>query len=453
VKNDLKRLKSRTSKQNSGWQPGGLHPSDPDTYAEYNAAYYAYGYATLPPMMHLRSGESIRRFIAPGLEDGKTFVFWGINYRIAGIPGPHRDRTWVNQPEKMYGATRDCGSRLGQWYGNAVYTYRPDFAGGKYKEGVVDEGPDRVTFEFNTPYVIGCTPPNLAAEKELKAVYQPGGTNGLVIRGKMTCPVSVSTDGGLKWTRTETASDGMDLTDAVKGRQQYWLRFHAPAKNLADKQIVIRTVCQSSISVVPRVHEGTNRVTYCPGGLAAVSAGPDMAQVLARTVEGQPGNNKPVALGLRAPRGEKAVHLYAAQRQMSGSPPQDAKYNIDCSVDGGKSWLPVVKDRPVIRHEPEPDDFWSQSHVWGDAPLPAVAGTVHVRFNAGGRTLQRCEAHLVYEVENTSPVKATFAWKESGKVKTATHTYPAGRPGVEDNTFTFEAGPAPITLWVEYAAE
>lgn len=117
------------------------------------------------------------------------------------------------------------------------------------------------------------------------------------------------------------------------------------------------------------------------------------------------------------------------------------------------SWLPVVKDRPVIRHEPEPDDFWSQSHVWGDAPLPAVAGTVHVRFDAGGRTLQRCEAHLVYEVENTSPVKATFTWKESGKVKTATHTYPAGRPGVQVHTFTFEAGLAPTTLWVEYAAE
>ena len=53
-------------------------------------------------MVHLRSGETLRRYLRPGLEDGKTFVFWGRNYDANAIPGPTRDRTWVNQPDKMY---------------------------------------------------------------------------------------------------------------------------------------------------------------------------------------------------------------------------------------------------------------------------------------------------------------------------------------------------------------
>ena len=41
-------------------------------------------------MVHLRRGETLRRYLQPGLEDGKTFVFWGRNYNTGGIPGPER---------------------------------------------------------------------------------------------------------------------------------------------------------------------------------------------------------------------------------------------------------------------------------------------------------------------------------------------------------------------------
>jgi hypothetical protein len=60
---------------------------------------------------------------------------------------------------------------------------------------------------------------------------------------------------------------------------------------------------------------------------------------------------------------------------------------------------------------------------------------------------------LVYEVQNTSPVKVTFAWKEGAEVKQAMHTYPAAPPDAEDATWTFTAGPSAQTFWVEYAAE
>lgn len=73
-------------------------------------------------MVHLRRGETLRRYLKPGLEDGKTYVFWRRNYQTDGIPGPERARTWVNQPEKLYGSTSGPGYRPGQArFANAVY--------------------------------------------------------------------------------------------------------------------------------------------------------------------------------------------------------------------------------------------------------------------------------------------------------------------------------------------
>src|SRR4051812_708125 len=70
-----------------GWLVCGLHPGDGAVYTQYATAEYLAGYAAVPPMVHLRRGETFRRYLNPGLEDGKTFVFWGRNYNTAGIPG------------------------------------------------------------------------------------------------------------------------------------------------------------------------------------------------------------------------------------------------------------------------------------------------------------------------------------------------------------------------------
>ncbi len=61
-----------------GWLVSGLHPDDaPGVYTRYDSAAYLSGYAGPPPAVHLRRGETLRRYLAPGLDDGKTFVFWG----------------------------------------------------------------------------------------------------------------------------------------------------------------------------------------------------------------------------------------------------------------------------------------------------------------------------------------------------------------------------------------
>jgi hypothetical protein len=403
-------------------------------------------------MVHLRRGETLRRYLKPGLEDGKTFVFWGRNYNTAGIPGPERSRSWVNQPEKMYGSTRGTGHVDGQVrYANAVYTYAPDFAGGSYKEAVADEAAEHVTFEFRTPYVIGATPPN----DKPWGVYDAGGRNGLVINGTAKVPVQVSVDGGTTWQDCGVLHGAMDLTDHVKGFNQYLLRFGAGADALSTAGLWWRTVCQVNVATIPRLADGENTITFLASGRGLVSAGPTKAQAEARVVDGKVGGNT-VTLELKSPRGERAVHVYAAGWVASGSPPSPkVVYHIDYSTDGGKTWLPVVKDWKVTRREPEPSDFWSQSFCWGGAALPAATGgPVRIRFrNDGGKSYRKVEAHLAYEVAGASPTRVTFAWSEAGGAeKTATRTYPA-RNAAADASWKVQAGRDVNTKWVEFAPQ
>lgn len=438
-----------------GWRVGGLYDGDPKAYATVRSAEYLAGYADPPPMLHLRAGESVRRYLKPGLDDGKTFVFWGRNYKVNGIGGLSRHRTWVNQPEKMYGAKKNAGYKPGRArHGNAVFKYEPDFAGGSYKEGVADEGDGHVTFEFSSPYVIACTPPN----DKPWGVYEAGAKNGLVLTGKMKCGVKVSTDCGKTWVDAGTASDGMDLTDHVKGHGRYLLRLGAPAKELSASGLVIRTVCQCNQAMIPRLREGPNKVTFLASGSALAGTGPNKDQGTAHVVEGAVGSKK-VTLEVKTPRGEKAVRLYAAAHIASGNPPRpEFKCQIDCSTDGGKTWKAVARDWQITRRAYEPGDFWSQSYCWGDTALKDADGPVRVRFaNDGGKTYMRVEAYLVYKLERQGSTEVTFAWKEEGAAepKKASRTYPgrAGRPGREDTSWTIECGKGTESVWVEYSAK
>jgi len=432
-----------------GWMPNGLHSSD-SIFDDYKFVGYSTGYAGIPPVVNLRAGESLRRYAQPGQEDGKAFAYWGINYNVGGIPGPFRNETWVGQPENMYKTGKRAGNGNAR-YGNAVYVYQPDFASAKYKEGVAEEADDHVTFEWYSPYVIAAKPAEALTKKDF-GIYQPGCTGGLVIGGKVACPVEVSVDQGKTWVKAD-GKDGLDLTDTVKGHRQYLLKFGAGAKALAASGLKITTVCQCGQTIVPHVQAGENKVTYEAGGQGFIAAGPNKSQAEAHLVAGAM-NSPTVTLALTAPRGAKAVRVYGAARIACGAPPKPAKYNIDYSTDGGATWQSVLKDWQVIQRKPEPEDWWSQTFCSGEAAVPAVAGPVQVRFtNTGGRSFMRAQAELAYAVDNTSPLKVTYAWKEAGAVKNATHTYAASAPGKPDATWSFTAGVKPETFYVEYAAE
>lgn len=396
-------------KRQRGWLPCGLHPDDCHSFSAYSFVEYLSGYAGPPPMVHLRRGETLRRYFQPGLDDGQTFVFWGRNDRRGGIPGPERSRTWVNQPEKMYRSTTGTPHIDGQArFANAVYTYRPDFRG-DYREAVVSEDDSQVTLEFATPYLIAATPAN----DQPWGIYDPGARHGLVLRGRPIGKVSVSVDHGRSWIEANMTEAILDLTDAVKGHRQYWLRLHQPARNLIESGLVITTTCQCNGSVLPRLRDGGTRVSYAAGRRAQRNVGPSLPLALAHVVAGAM-DSPTVTLELASPRGEPIRQVYAAAHIRSGSPPDpQVAYHIDLSRDGGRTWEPLVHDWRINRQGDEPTDFWSQSFCWGHADLAEPGRNVQVRFrNTGGKAYLRAEAHLVYETAPVDPVRITFAWTD-----------------------------------------
>lgn len=435
-----------------GWLPGGLYPDDPKAYCQVKNVGYQTGYAAVPPIVNLRAGETLRRYPFPGLEDGKTFAYWGINFNTKGVPGPERPRTWVNQPEKMFGAKREAPCIAGMArYGNAVYTYKPDFSGAGYKEAVVSEDDKQVTLEWYSPYVIAAMPPAESATEKW-GVFKENCAGGLVIRGQLECLVEISTDQGANWKPAPAAVNGaMDLTDLAKGHRQYWLRFSAKARTLAKSGLSIVTVCQCAQSVVPHVKDGVNHVAYEASNQGFVSAGPNKDQTKPHIIAGEM-NSPAVTLQLEAPRHARVTGVYASAHAACSAPPKPADYNIDYSIDTGATWQPLLHNYQVKQIPPEPKDWWSQAFMMGETNLNPVASPVQIRYsNTGNRTFMRVEAQLVYDVTNSSPLQVTYAWKESGAVKTASHVYPANTK--QDSGWSFSAGTAPETFYVEYAAQ
>ena len=449
VLRDWKRLTDHNYKpeRQHGWPVCGLHPSDGAAYQQYATAEYLAGYSGVPPMVHLRRGERLRRYLQPGLEDGKTFAFWGMNYKAGGVPGPERSLTWVNQPEKMYGSRRATEYNTGQARcGNAVYVYTPDFASGDYRDGVVEEDAKHVVFEFQTPYIIAATPAN----DKPWGIYDAGGKNGLILRGKADCTVSVSTDRGQNWTDCGAFRDGLDLTDHVKGHRQYLLTLHVGPKALEKSGLTITTVCQANAAILPRLKDNGSEVRFEASGRAATSAGPTLPMAKAALVEGKFGSPR-VTLELSAPRGATAVAIHAAAHVNSSNPPSpDVKYQIEASTDGGKTWAPVVRDWTINRQGDEPKDFWSQSMCWGTLEFARpVMGPIRVRFrNDGGKNYARCEAHLVYRTAEVDATKLTFAWSDDKGNHQAGHTFAAGGRKNEES-WTVPTGKEVRTRWVE----
>jgi hypothetical protein len=433
-----------------GWLVCGLHPDDGGSYSQYTVAEYLAGYSGPPPMVHLRRGESLRRYFKPGLEHGKTFVFWGRNYNAGGIPGPERSHTWVNQPEKMYQSRTGTGYHPGQArYANAVYTYQPDFTTDAYKDGVIEEKDGHITFEFYTPYIIAATPPN----QKPWGIYDAGCKNGLVLRGQVRGQVELSTDQGLTWHDCGPFKHEMDLTDFVKGRRQYFLRFHATRESLRIADLTITTVCQVNSSVLPRLKDGGTRVTFQASGQAVVSAGPNLPQAQAHVGDGKLGSPR-LTLALASPRGEPVTAVYAAAHVHSSNPPRpEIKYQIEYSTDGGKSWMPMIKDWTINRRGDEPRDFWSQSLCWGSVQLQKTnVARVLARFrNDGGKSYARCELHLVYRLPRQDGTLVTFSWTDDKGPHTAEHFIPGGEARRKQaTTWTIPTGQNVQTHWVEF---
>jgi hypothetical protein len=122
------------------------------------------------------------------------------------------------------------------------------------------------------------------------------------------------------------------------------------------------------------------------------------------------------------------------------------RYHIEYSLDSGKRWLPLVKDRAIPRRGDEPGDFWSQSFSYGSAAIRAGADKpIQIRFrNDGGKRYLRAEAHLVQTTGQPDPLKVTYAWNDSSGPHQDSHIFRA------KSNWHLTTGKQVRTHWVEF---
>ena len=183
----------------------------------------------------------------------------------------------------------------------------------------------------------------------------------------------------------------------------------------------------------------------------AFVAGPTLPQGQAHVVEGAFGT-RAVTLELATPRQEPIATIYAAAQVGSSCPPSpDVKYQIEYSLDAGKSWKPMVKDWSITRRGDEPGDFFSMSLCYGSVEVPPGASTsARVRFkNDGGKNYLRAELHLAYRDAMQDPTRVTFQWKDDAGSHQESHTFAAGKPA----PWQLKTGKSVETHWVEFAPE
>jgi hypothetical protein len=453
---------------NRGWYKSGLYYPRENTDARDSDAMGTYndvrssaplsGYSLAPPMVALRRNETLRRYLQPGL-GSKQYVYWGPNMqREAGIPGPGRDRTWVCEPERMYRAERDTETKPVAHYGNAVYTYRPNFLAGSYRDAVISEDDKSVTFFFHSPYVIAATPPKAHAQEIWAAMY-PGASNGLVIRGRRAdCTVQVSTDHGNTWSKPVAMAPKaqVDLTDEVKGRHAYLLRLNAPLEKLASMDIDIRTVCMANDRLMPHLKSQGSTITYQSSGKAMLSAGPSKSIATAYVSDGNFGTDN-VEMTVPAPAGTRILAVYAMAQICPEFPDENIRYQIDCSTSRDSSWLPIVEDWQIEQHGYQTPETSSLSYCYGNRALSEPAEEITVRFsNDGHVNYERAEVHVVYQVSRRQSLLVTFGWTESEESqdvpKTASHLF---KEDSESQALTWTIPTADVveTNWVEMKIE
>lgn len=442
-------LTNRAARDNRGWLPE-LYPGDGNLYysgTKFDAPLSSY--AGAPPMVNLRPGETLRRFPRPGLGEGPkgSMVFWGLC--VDGMDGPNRHITYLNNPEKFFNAMArpaaegDPGKRAR--FGNAVFTYKPDFKSPSYKAGVAAEDDKSVTFEHCSPYVIAARPSG-------KDCLKPGCTLGLVLNGKAECAVCVSLDNMKTFSDPVDFKDGLDLTDLVKGHYQYWIKFLTPAASLAGKSLTLTTRCMASGYVMPWLKADGTKVTFNASGLAVKTIGPQAAAIRQNITDGALDKDT-FTVKLATPHGEKIKTVYWASRAATGCPPKpDLAFKAEYSVDG-KEWKVLLDNWRIIPPAPyNPPDTWSQSFFYGGKEVVgADAGQVWIRIsNNKGKTYQMAQFSVAYETGNQAKTRVAYCWDEAGRERTAEHVYAAGAS--KDASWKIDTGKDPKVKWIEMAA-
>jgi hypothetical protein len=431
---------------------------------------YNGGYAAQPSIVQLRAGETFTRYFDRDHFGGPAQRrFW---HNQKG--GPFRDWTFVNMGEPTHqGAKSNCRGNAS--YCNGEFVYRPNLGNAFYQEGIAaqtpnvtggdasprlrakDSGAATVTFQHFSPYVIAGCPADGANPMTAPA------TGGLVVTGQVVGPVSlaVSADQGQTWKAAGevTGKFEKDLTDSVKGRYGWQVRFVWKGTGGQDA-VTFNTVTQVSQAIYPRLKSDGTSVTYRAASRGVVPLLPNFAEPeavagryeekslrssnvtyagrsaksrFAYAVQG----NKPGVVVFRVDAPENLLQVAGSARyNVRVPPPEGCDFRLDVSTDGGKSWKPLGK-----ADVPKDNDF-SSGWVYGTGDVSvAKSKTALVRANVyqGGYQVGLITAELygVYQTPPPQAVKLTYAWKESGTVKTHVENVPAG---AAERKFTVPTG-------------
>ncbi len=428
-----------------------------DVYKEVKEYQMLFGYNAMPIVYSLRAGESFTRCLDPGLEDGKTFLFWAKDYyNLGGKPvhGPYRGQTFLDD----YPIGNNRKGRFQSHQANGVFEYVPPLADGRYNDGVkaekdsvVAEGVLKgksadasVTFEQASPYIIAAWPEkrgdrewDLLAEKCVDGAVASGSAVGKV-------PVTVSVDGGKTWKEAGVAEGTfkVDFTDIVKGRFSYLVRFGLTTTD-GLKGLKLRTVVQIARGVIPRLKDGGTKVTYQAGGQGVIHGGPSQYQadgIRRKDLETE---------GFRVMEIKAPGAIQFASGMLRGSGPGRGPWSVAFSLDGGKTWKVGLKD---VNLKPE-DSQWGGGHhayAWADMDFAENKDAKSVLVRVGKGNLSHAEAYATYQQPSTSALEVTYAWIEGGSLKQDAHAIAAGKT---TDTWTVPTGKDVKTRWVRFAAK
>lgn len=429
---------------------------------------YNGGYASHPGIVQLRAGETFTRWFDRDHYGGTTKRrFW---HHQDG--GPRRNWTFFDNGRPRHDGSKS-NARSEATYCNGEFIYMPDFATGRFREGLIaesgsiasrsesprlyseDGGKCSVTFRHFSPYVICGDPIDDANPMSAAA------TDGLVLEAEFVgaVVVEVSADEGQKWQTIDNRDTRrFDLTQYVKGRYGWQIRLSWSGESGVES-LRFTTVTQVCQAIYPRLSTDGSNVTYRAGRRAVVAVLPDFGLPESRIsafeeVSMRSGNviyrgrseksrrayettnNKPgaVVFRIKAPSGLAEVRA-AVRYQLRVPPPQEHDYHLDVSTDNGKTW------RMFAKAEIPDDNEFSSGWLSGKTEITGDVETALVRFTmyAGGHRTGLIDAQLygIYDTPSNQAVTVEFGWRESNQLKRHKETVPSG---IFEQTFRVGTG-------------
>jgi len=426
----------------------------------------------------LRPGEVFTRYFS--YQWYPFYQFWGTGGSTAIPPWKTWGYMYTKAPDNPPTKT-SAGLGDGLW-ANGEYIYTPDLSHSSCFEGiststdVVSQGSSpklrgtssssEVVFNMRTPYVICAFPSDYSTALLPGHPNLAGATRGAIISGNAagTVTMQVSKDFGASWQDYGTLSGSFseDITDLVKGRYQYLVRFKFTSGSGLDS-LTLNTrvmVSGSMMYSMAGLEQGTNNIEYQSSNLSVMEFTPDIWSSQA-IFDAKKYSSTNLTWYFK-----ETWHVTTTDwASYPSASPGVLIYKLDCPAAIKKLDTGVIftgNTRCVLSvSETGPSGPWikmaertnTELGSW-DYPVQStytfttVTNQCYVKMEAyalGKYTncgFRNPRMYAYYEDPTTSDVIITHGWEESGVPKTHTETI---HPGTTFYAYTINVG-APLAL-------